>query len=68
MVAIGGKDSMSSSFLDLDVAPTLISFVIVSLLAEEVADAVKSLIRMQVAQHLVIMSLVDTSLRLCILV
>ena len=34
--AIGGKDSMSGSFLDLDVPPTLISFVIAPLLAEEV--------------------------------
>ena len=34
--AIGGKDSMSGSFLDLDVPPTLISFAIAPLKAEEV--------------------------------
>ena len=33
--AIGGKDSMSGSFLDLDVPPTLISFAIAPLLAGE---------------------------------
>ena len=34
--AIGGKDSMSGSFLDMDVPPTLISFAIAPLKAEEV--------------------------------
>ena len=34
--AIGGKDSMSGSFLDLDVPPTLISFAIAPILAQEV--------------------------------
>ena len=34
--AIGGKDSMSGSFLDKDVPPTLISFAIAPLLADEV--------------------------------
>ena len=34
--AIGGKDSMSGSFLDLDVPPTLISFAIAPVLAGEV--------------------------------
>lgn len=34
--AIGGKDSMSGSFLDLDVPPTLISFAIAPLKAQEV--------------------------------
>ena len=34
--AIGGKDSMSGSFLDLDVPPTLISFAVAPLLAGEV--------------------------------
>jgi len=34
--AIGGKDSMSGSFLDKDVPPTLISFAIAPLLAEDV--------------------------------
>ncbi|MCI9057746.1 MAG: phosphoribosylformylglycinamidine synthase [Oscillospiraceae bacterium] len=34
--AIGGKDSMSGSFLDLDVPPTLISFAIAPILAGEV--------------------------------
>ena len=34
--AIGGKDSMSGSFLDLDVPPTLISFAIAPLKADEV--------------------------------
>ncbi len=34
--AIGGKDSMSGSFLDLDVPPTLISFAIAPLKANEV--------------------------------
>ena len=34
--AIGGKDSMSGSFLDLDVPPTLISFAIAPVLAQEV--------------------------------
>ncbi len=34
--AIGGKDSMSGSFLDKDVPPTLISFAIAPLKAEEV--------------------------------
>ena len=34
--AIGGKDSMSGSFLDLDVPPTLISFAIAPVKAEEV--------------------------------
>ena len=34
--AIGGKDSMSGSFLDLDVPPTLISFAIAPIKAEEV--------------------------------
>ncbi len=34
--AIGGKDSMSGSFLDLDVPPTLISFAIAPIRAEEV--------------------------------
>ncbi len=33
--AIGGKDSMSGSFLDLDVPPTLISFAIAPILADE---------------------------------
>jgi len=33
--AIGGKDSMSGSFLDLDVPPTLISFAIAPLSADE---------------------------------
>ena len=33
--AIGGKDSMSGSFLDLDVPPTLISFAIAPILAGE---------------------------------
>ncbi|MBE5956337.1 MAG: phosphoribosylformylglycinamidine synthase [Lachnospiraceae bacterium] len=34
--AIGGKDSMSGSFLDMDVPPTLISFAIAPLKADEV--------------------------------
>ena len=34
--AIGGKDSMSGTFLDLDVPPTLISFAIAPLKAGEV--------------------------------
>ena len=34
--AIGGKDSMSGSFLDLDVPPTVISFAIAPILADEV--------------------------------
>ena len=34
--AIGGKDSMSGSFLDLDVPPTLISFAIAPIHADEV--------------------------------
>ncbi len=34
--AIGGKDSMSGTFLDLDVPPTLISFAIAPIKAEEV--------------------------------
>ena len=34
--AIGGKDSMSGSFLDLDVPPTLISFAIAPVQADEV--------------------------------
>ncbi len=34
--AIGGKDSMSGSFLDRDVPPTLISFAVAPLLAQEV--------------------------------
>ncbi len=34
--AIGGKDSMSGSFMDLDVPPTLISFAIAPILAGEV--------------------------------
>ena len=34
--AIGGKDSMSGSFLDMDVPPTLISFAIAPLKTEEV--------------------------------
>ncbi|WP_209346519.1 phosphoribosylformylglycinamidine synthase [Flavonifractor sp. AGMB03687] len=34
--AIGGKDSMSGSFLDLDVPPTLISFAIAPVKAQEV--------------------------------
>ena len=34
--AIGGKDSMSGSFLDLDVPPTLISFAIAPIKAGEV--------------------------------
>ena len=34
--AIGGKDSMSGSFLDLDVPPTLVSFAIAPILAGEV--------------------------------
>ena len=34
--AIGGKDSMSGSFLDLDVPPTLISFAIAPVLASQV--------------------------------
>ena len=34
--AIGGKDSMSGSFLDLDVPPTLISFAIAPIKADEV--------------------------------
>ena len=34
--AIGGKDSMSGSFLDLDVPPTLISFAVAPILAGEV--------------------------------
>ncbi len=34
--AIGGKDSMSGSFLDLDVPPTLISFAIAPVLANQV--------------------------------
>ena len=34
--AIGGKDSMSGSFLDLDVPPTLISFAIAPIKAQEV--------------------------------
>ena len=34
--AIGGKDSMSGTFLDKDVPPTLISFAIAPILAEEV--------------------------------
>ena len=36
--AIGGKDSMSGSFLDLDVPPTLISFAIAPVQADEVLD------------------------------
>ena len=34
--AIGGKDSMSGSFLDMDVPPTLISFAIAPVLASQV--------------------------------
>ena len=34
--AIGGKDSMSGSFLDRDVPPTLLSFAVAPILAEEV--------------------------------
>ena len=34
--AIGGKDSMSGSFLDKDVPPTLISFAVAPVKAEEV--------------------------------
>ena len=34
--AVGGKDSMSGSFLDLDVPPTLISFAIAPILAGEI--------------------------------
>ncbi len=34
--AIGGKDSMSGSFLDMDVPPTLISFAIAPILAGEI--------------------------------
>ncbi len=34
--AIGGKDSMSGSFLDMDVPPTLISFAIAPILKEQV--------------------------------
>ncbi len=34
--AIGGKDSMSGSFLDKDVPPTLISFAIAPILADEI--------------------------------
>ncbi len=34
--AIGGKDSMSGSFLDKDVPPTLISFAIAPILAQEI--------------------------------
>ena len=34
--AIGGKDSMSGSFLDMDVPPTLISFAIAPMLASQV--------------------------------
>jgi phosphoribosylformylglycinamidine synthase len=34
--AIGGKDSMSGSFLDLDVPPTLISFAVAPVKAEDV--------------------------------
>ena len=36
IAAIGGKDSMSGSFLDMDVPPTLISFAIAPALASEV--------------------------------
>ncbi|MBQ6222048.1 MAG: phosphoribosylformylglycinamidine synthase [Solobacterium sp.] len=36
IAAIGGKDSMSGSFLDKDVPPTLISFAIAPILAENV--------------------------------
>ncbi len=36
--AIGGKDSMSGSFLDRDVPPTLISFAIAPILAQEVVS------------------------------
>ncbi len=36
VAAIGGKDSMSGSFMDLDVPPTLISFAIAPARAEEV--------------------------------
>jgi len=36
IAAIGGKDSMSGSFLDLDVPPTLISFAIAPILADAV--------------------------------
>ncbi len=36
VAAIGGKDSMSGSFLDLDVPPTLISFAIAPVKAGEV--------------------------------
>ena len=36
VAAIGGKDSMSGSFLDLDVPPTLISFAIAPAKAGEV--------------------------------
>ena len=36
VAAIGGKDSMSGSFLDLDVPPTLISFAIAPAKAEKV--------------------------------
>ena len=36
VAAIGGKDSMSGSFLDKDVPPTLISFAIAPVKAEEV--------------------------------
>jgi len=34
--AIGGKDSMSGSFMDMDVPPTLISFAVCPVLAEDV--------------------------------
>ncbi len=34
--AIGGKDSMSGSFMDMDVPPTLISFAVCPILAEDV--------------------------------
>ena len=36
--AIGGKDSMSGTFLDMDVPPTLISFAIAPILAGEVVS------------------------------
>ncbi|MBQ2770338.1 MAG: phosphoribosylformylglycinamidine synthase subunit PurQ, partial [Clostridia bacterium] len=36
IAAIGGKDSMSGSFMDLDVPPTLISFAIAPVLADQV--------------------------------
>ncbi len=39
VAAIGGKDSMSGTFMDLDVPPTLISFAIAPIKADEVTSS-----------------------------